>query len=146
MPVCTAAGKHTRWVRTGQATSRLLVLVVLLGLGLLWGAHGTRAATGSVTYPAGWNLVSAPVGATFTQAQGSIYTFQLGDTRYQVQSTAVGASGSWGYWAYFPRATSVTLGGISQDSGSVVAPAGGWIMIGSPSAIHPVVVTGADTV
>lgn len=146
MATTTVPVRHAALIGASRSAARLLLFAALLGLGLLSGAHSTSAAAGSVTYPAGWNLVSAPVGATFKQAQGSIYTFQIGDARYQVQSTSVGASGSWGYWAYFPTATTVTLGGISQDAGSVVAPAGGWIMIGSPSAIHQVVVSGADTV
>jgi PKD repeat protein len=100
----------------------------------------------SVTYPAGWNLVSAPGGTTFSQASGALFTFQAGDANYRSLAPAQGVSAGLGYWAFFTAATTVTFNGNGSTSASISAPAGQYVMIGNPSAANTLRVTGADSV
>lgn len=103
----------------------------------------------TVTYQPGWNLVSGPAGTLLTgptvscaataQAQpcvtGSLYTFQPGDTSYEVFPLTTPLRANLGYWAYFPTVTTVTLPDVptppaSSAGGTLTAS---FFMIGNPS-------------
>ena len=108
---------------------------------------GSTAPGGpSISYGAGWNLVSAPAGTAFAQAGNPLYTFQGNDAAYETLPNTSGVTSGFGYWAFFNVATSVTLSGASGTSASVPAPAGHWVMVGNPSASTTLTVRGADTV
>jgi PKD repeat protein len=91
-----------------------------------------------VYYPAGWNLVSGPAGTTFAKSATPLYSLQPGDADYTVVRAGVGVRPGYGYWAYFPQATSMPLTGVSTDSAAVQVPGGQWILMGNPSATSAV--------
>lgn len=100
----------------------------------------------TVTYAAGWNIVAGPAGTVFTQARGSLYTLQPGDSGYETLAAGASVVAGRGYWAFFPSAATVAFTGSGTSSGTVSAPAGQWIMVGNPGASAPVTVRGADVV
>ena len=105
----------------------------------------TPAPTGpTVTYRAGWNLVGAPAGTTFTQASNPLYNFPPGAAAYVPLPNTQPVDAGQGYWAFFSVATSVVLSGTSSSSGSVSAPAGQYVLIGNPSATQTLTIRGAD--
>jgi hypothetical protein len=106
----------------------------------------STSVAGTVTYHAGWNLVSAPAGTVITGAQSPLFTLQPGDTNYQSVPSSGPTQLGYGYWALFSKDTQVTLGPGSADSYSLELPAGQFVMIGNPSGSRPVTVTGADSV
>lgn len=99
----------------------------------------------TVTYQPGWNLVSAPAGTVFSQAQDPLYTFPPGATEYTVVPNSSALASGRGYWAFFNAATTVTLTGTPGGSASFNAPASAWFQIGNPG-IRPATVSGADSV
>lgn len=100
----------------------------------------------SVTYRAGFNLVAAPRGSTFTGAQGSLYTFHAGDSEYRTVPASQAAYSGVGYWAYFPQDVTVKLNGGGRTFISAVAKPGAWLLVGDDSATQPMTVLGADAV
>jgi len=96
-----------------------------------------------VSYPAGWNLVGAPGGTPFTRANSPLYTWQPGDTEYEVLRAALGVQGGYGYWVYFAQPTTLALTGISAPTASLMVPAGDFVMVGNPSATAAVPIHGA---
>lgn len=97
------------------------------------------------TFPAGWNLISAPEGSHLKGASGSLYTLQPGDSAYEVLPVDTALKAGWGYWANFPNGGNLDVPADSTAYRVSAAP-GQWIMIGNPSASAPATVTGADTV
>ena len=67
------------------------------------------SGTGStVTYHAGWNLVAGPRGTSFAAASSSIYTYLPTDSSYEAIPASEPAYDAYGYWAYFPKDTTVS--------------------------------------
>lgn len=104
----------------------------------------------TLSYPAGWNLISGPALAGLAQIRAPVYTRQLGDSEYQtVQRTLLdlGNADSEGFWVYLPASVTTTL---SDFYGSVpsraTVPVGQWLLIGNPSPIEPATVDGADRI
>src|SRR5690348_8222202 len=92
---------------TRRTSRRSALKLFAAGVGGLLAARlpggEARAQRIGITYPAGWNLIGGPDGSTVSGAMGSLFTFQAGDTAYQVVDTAAPLSACWGYWAYFPN-------------------------------------------
>lgn len=109
-------------------------------------ANPAPAGSTTVTYAAGWNIVAGPSGATFSQAAGALNTLQAGDSDYETLAAGAPVAAGRGYWAFFSRPVTMTLGGSSAGSVSLSAPAGQWILVGNPSATAPATVRGADLV
>jgi PKD repeat protein len=96
----------------------------------------------NVPYQPGWNLVAVPLNTTIPGPLGPMYTYQAGDTAYEmVQNTQPGL----GYWVFFNAPTTATLVAGSPQSVSLPIPAGQWVMVGNPGSF-PATVRGADVV
>ncbi len=96
--------------------------------------------TGTASYPAGWNLVGGPLGTTFP-----VQLYQLDPTgTYTTVAPNTPIQAGQGYWAYFANATNVSLTGQGQNSVSVAAPPGQWVIIANPSPTRPATIQGAD--
>lgn len=93
---------------------------------------GYAYANTVVSYPSGWNLVSAPAGTTFSAARGLLYTYQ-GSGAYTAVPGTQGVTEGWAYWAYFPSGANVTLNGAGSSSYSVSLGARQLKMVGNPS-------------
>jgi hypothetical protein len=98
-----------------------------------------------VSYPAGWDIVAGPSGTALSGYIGPLYTYQLGDTDYEV----LGADGPLvqpeGYWAYFGSTGYQMLPVRGPQTLTLNVPAQQWVMIGNPRGT-PATVTGADAV
>ena len=99
-------------------------------------------SNGSVQYATGWNLVGVPDGTTLPV---DAFLWQPRQGSYLAVPAGQPLQGGDGYWAFFTSATTVPISG-GRPSAVIDAPAGGWVMIGDPSATVPVVVNGADAV
>lgn len=135
--------------RLGRLTPASLALGSLLfAVLLLSGEPGTgrvaaQGGAATVTYHAGWNLVSAPTGTELTGAVGPAYALGPGDTDYVPlgQGELVGGRAAW---VYFAQDTTITLGRTAAEYSRVVAPAESYLLAGNPSASEAVAVSGAD--
>lgn len=107
--------------------------------------HSVRGANVGVTYRAGWNLVGGPDGTSFGGA-GNAYTFAAGDSAYESAPAVTPVTGGKGYWVYFAADTSVSLNGAGVGTLRQTLPAGQFVMIGNPSGVQAVGVSGADEV
>jgi hypothetical protein len=87
----------------------------------------------TVNYPAGWNMVGATTGTVLQGTEGPLYTWQAGDTDYEVLPHDTPLEAGVGYWAFFPQPTSVTLASVIPAYLTIPLPAGQWIMVGSAS-------------
>jgi hypothetical protein len=109
------------------------------------GTSGGGGTGVTVSYTSGWNIVSGPQGTVIPQASGPLYTYQAGNTAYQVVQPGSTLTAGQGYWAYFPVATTGTIPVASGQTLTISLPAGNWIMIGNPGNTSATV-TGADIV
>ena len=100
----------------------------------------------AIAVAAGWNLVSGPSGSVFSQCNGPLYTFQAGNTAYQVVPNTSGIVNGQGYWCFLNAPTTLSLNGQGTTSASITAPASQWVMVGNPSATQTLTVRGADSV
>lgn len=98
----------------------------------------------SVTFAAGWNLVSAPDGTVLNGISGSLATFQAGDTSYETQPSTTPLKGGRGYWAYFTSSSTQMLPLTTSGTVTVTLPAGTQVLIGNPSS-SPATVSGATS-
>jgi hypothetical protein len=123
----------------GTSTSSTLSFTITSGT--------TPPPTNGITVAtvAGWNLVGGPTGTVATGSIGPLYTFQAGDTAYEVVPTGTALTAPRGYWAYFNAPGTMTLPVVSLQTQTVTLPASQWVMIGNPGNT-PATVTGADTV
>lgn len=96
----------------------------------------------SVTYAAGWNLVSTPAGSS-NLPSGPYYALSPGATDYLKADVP---PFGFGYWAYFAGATPVMLGVGTHAPLVVEAPADVWVMVGNPSGLQTAGVQGASVV
>lgn len=89
--------------------------------------------------------MAGPSGTALSGYIGPLYTYQPGDTDYEV----LGADGPLvppeGYWAYFGGRGYETLPVTGSQTLTLTVPALEWAMIGNPGGT-PATVTGADTV
>jgi hypothetical protein len=105
---------------------------------------GGGGGTGiSVSYTFGWNIVAGPTGTVIPGAMGPLYTWQAGNTAYQVIQPGTALTALQGYWAYFASSTSGTIPVASGQTLTVSIPAGSWVMVGNPGNTSATV-TGAD--
>lgn len=99
------------------------------------------------TYQPGWNLVGGANGQTFPGAAGPLYTYQAGDTNYQILPQGTAIQAGKGYWAYFNGTTTVSLAPTSGSSTLTISvPVNQYIMVGNPSQTQAVTISGADFV
>lgn len=128
--------------------AKLAIAVFALALIVLGsGGHAlaqTPTPPQTVTYAAGWNLVAFPAGTSLAGIQGSLYTWQPGDTSYEIVQPSQGAKNGLGYWVYFPSKTTVTLAAGSNATMQVTLPAGQWAMLGDPSGTEFASIQGMD--
>jgi hypothetical protein len=132
---------------------RLRILVALLALaGILLavfvrsGAPPAAGAAGViVTYKAGWNLVGGPDGTVFNAASNA-YTLAAGDTAYESAPATTPVTAGKSYWIFFPSDTAVTLNGAGIGTLRQTLPAGQFVMVGNPSGVQAVALSGADQV
>ncbi|GEM_PF-1860153 len=116
---------------------------------LLWGGDrrapyaAAQASDATVTYHAGWNLVSVPTGTELIGAVGPAYALGPGDAGYVPlgQGELVGGRAAW---VYFAQDSTITLGRTAAEFSRVVAPPGSFVLAGDPSATDAVRVDGAD--
>src|SRR5487761_1470220 len=118
---------------------KLTVALVLLAV-LLLGQHRPAAAQTptagfSFTVPAGWNLLALPAGTNLSGVAGPLYTWQPGDTSYEVIQPSRGTKNGLGYWVYYPAPTKVTLAAGSMATMQLSMSAGQWAMLGAPSGM-----------
>jgi len=121
----------------------LTLLGALLVLAL--SSAGSSGAVSTVTYHAGWNLVGAPDGTRYAGADGPIYTLQPGDTAYESFPAGTPSAAGAGYWVYFGASRTLQVPD-GQAFVTVQLPAAQWVLIGNPSGLRTVPVTGADAV
>jgi hypothetical protein len=93
----------------------------------------------SVTYPAGANLIGVPSG---TVLQTVVYSLDGAGNQVPVPAGTPLVGGT-GYWAYFAAPTTVNLP-AGSTSATVQAPAGGYVLVGNPSATADASIRGAD--
>ena len=98
----------------------------------------------TVTYHAGWNFVAGPRGTRFSGAIGPLYTLVSGDSGYRSIPAGQPAIDGYGYWAYFPSDTTVTLDGSGGVFFTVLAQPGQWLMVGNDSGVGPMRILGAS--
>jgi hypothetical protein len=108
-------------------------------------AHNVCQQHVAVSYQAGWNLVSGPDGSRLSGAIGNLYTFQPGDTQYEVAPVDTPLVACRGYWAYFTSGGSLSPGSSQATCSPAISP-GNWVMVGNPSVEGAATVTGADSV
>lgn len=94
------------------------------------------------TLPSGWNLVT---GTAFIPGNPARYTFQAGDTGYEVVGSGESLQPTEGYWVYLNQPTGITVPYNSGPCRSLAVPAGQFIMIGNPFS-GPASVAGVDVV
>jgi len=102
----------------------------------------------AVTYKAGYNLVAGPRGTSFSAAGGSLFTYLPGDSAYETFDASQPVYNGYGFWAYFPRDTTVQLKGGNNQFFSAypyIAP-GQWFLIGNDNGTTPMRVLGATDV
>lgn len=127
-----------------------IIAILLLASGIVLSARtpllrADRAAPAqSITYPAGWNLVSGPDGSTLAGAEGLLYSLQPGDSDYQAVPANSPLRGCWGYWAYFPDGGSLNASGETDTRCDVSTLPGQWVMLGNPSATETLAFSGID--
>ncbi len=107
------------------------------------GAPPPLPGGGTATYPAGWNIVGAPDG---TVLPVDAWTWESVRGQYGRVPAGTPLSGGRGYWAYFTAAQSIPLAAGGTASVRIAAPAGGWVLIGDPSASSGATISGADAV
>jgi hypothetical protein len=114
---------------------------------LLASEAGTINAVGSqeITFPAGWNLIGSFGGPSSIGNDGPLYTFQDGDTAYEVIASGTELAANEGYWVYFDTSTVVTLFTVIPEMAQIALPAGAWILIAN-NGEATATVTGADLV
>ena len=100
----------------------------------------------TISYPAGWNLIAGfgTPAAALTGIDGPLYTYQPGDTGYEIVQASDAVLGDNGYWAYFDTATTERDPSGIVIPGARCLPAGQPIMIGNGSTIQTMSVGGAD--
>lgn len=133
---------HRPFIAPGTALGLLLSMVLLVGAS----THARAQAGNTVTYAAGWNLVSGPLGTDFSSVDGSLSTLQPADSDYETIPPTQGTLPGYGYWAYFDNDTTVTLGSGTVDEYDVTLSAGQWVMVGDPSGTQAATISGADQV
>ena len=125
--------------------SLCLLALMLSLLGRQPHAHAQAPAGGiEVTFPAGWNLVSLPAGTSLSGIPGPLYTFQSSDAGYETVQPAQGTRTGFGYWAYFPADTTLTLAAGTNAPTQIPLPAGQWVMLGDPSGTQWANIAGVD--
>ncbi len=125
----------------------LLLLCILCAVPAFRPAAQPAAAQfggATVSLPAGWNLIALPPGTTVGGLEGALYTLQPGDTTYEASELTDGTSFGYGYWAYFPHGTVISLATGRQTSYTVIAAAGQPFLIANPSGLTAASVSGAD--
>jgi len=143
-------GARARHAATRRGAVSLPLAGALL-VALLWGVAQPRAdqnaqaqAATLVHYRAGWNLVAAPTGTLFDQAQGPAYTLDpdTGENRPLGPGEVVGGRG---IWLYFAHDVSATLGKSAAEFSRAFVPPGKQVLLGNPSADQALTVSGADS-
>jgi hypothetical protein len=128
---------------------RLPAIALVLGLaGFAIGGPTALAQTGggSVNYPAGMSLVSAPPGSNLPAINGQLSTFQSGAREYQQTAPTAGTTAGYGYWASFDAPATVQLAAGTNTPYTASTLAGQWILVGDPSGTLPATVAGASAV
>lgn len=133
------------FVINGQAADELGTLPSVQGTPVQLNLTLSTAPVFSLTYPSGWNLIAWPAGSQISGAGGPLYTWQPGDSSYEVLSAGILTSTGMGYWANFPTTTTEALPYSAKLHMSRYLPAGQYVMIGDPSN-WPATVIGADSV
>ncbi len=123
----------------------LLAVPLLLAVALVAALHQQPHRTFAISYPAGWNLISAPDGSLVRGAQGPLYTFQPGDLDYEQFPATSPLHGGYGYWAFFPSGGTVDLAAGTPRYTVTLIP-GEYTMVGNPSSQMSASVEGADQV
>lgn len=131
--------------RTVRRTALLVALAVALTLWAGARTGGAAAATFTVHYTAGWNLVAGPAGSVIAGAVGPLYTYQPGDTAYESLANGTPLSEGLGYWAYFSAPATGTLPAPTTAQTTRTLPPGQFVLIGNPGDQNAAV-TGADAV
>jgi hypothetical protein len=116
----------------------LPVLVILL---VAWPARPAFAL--AANYPPGWNLVSGPEGARLVGSAGPLYTFQPGDSTYEVVQPGGSLHACVGYWAFFPGGGGLDAATVRASPCSINASSGEWAMAGNPSLTGRATLSGA---
>jgi hypothetical protein len=93
------------------------------------------------SYQAGWNLVSGPVGARFSMANGPLYTLN-DDGGYDAVSNNEPIKAGTAYWAYFDAPAQFSVPGAAVDEADFVASLSAYAMLGNPNTLFPVKLAG----
>ncbi|HEY7294224.1 MAG TPA: hypothetical protein VH916_04240, partial [Dehalococcoidia bacterium] len=101
----------------------------------------TPSAAETVSYPAGWNLVSMP-----PTGRLPVDAFDWDATKETYARVAAGEAlqPGRGYWAFFPDATTLTLPAATHDAVQFGGPEGAWLLAGNPNAAIPAAISGAS--
>lgn len=129
--------------RAGMLLPALLALVALLLFGAHRPLHLGAQSGGTVSYPAGWNLIGVPTATLLEQAQGPAYALGPDSTGYQQLGPGEEIAGR-GAWVYFPQDITVDLGRTAAEFSRTLAPAGQYVIVGNPSATETLALGGAD--
>jgi hypothetical protein len=97
----------------------------------------------SVSLAAGWDIVAGPAGSVITGAVGPLYTYQGGDSAYEVLPAGSLLQAGQSYWAYFagPAVNSIPV--ATGQTVQLQIPPSHFVMIGNPGS-GTATVTGVD--
>lgn len=110
------------------------------------GVGAPRAQAATVLYQPGMSLVARPAGTVFAAADGDLLTLDPATQQYMTHLANEPVAAGVGYFATFSGLTNVRLGADTGAAATVQAPAGGWLLVGNPSANNDASITGADVV
>jgi hypothetical protein len=123
----------------------VVLALILAAFGPRLAAPTARAAT--VAFTRGYQLVSGPDGTVFSGVFGQMYTLDVASQQFRPFDPTQPVRGGVGYFAYLAAPVAlVKMGADSHDPVSVNVPAGGYALVGNPSAYSGATVAGADAV
>jgi hypothetical protein len=85
--------------------------------------------------------VAGPEGSHITGTIGNLYTLQATDSTYETFPVSAALHGGFSYWAYFPSGGSLQMPS-SYGSAPILAAPDVWQMIGNPSSLNTVQLSG----
>jgi hypothetical protein len=129
-----------------MATYRNLAFVfALAAMALFLTLAPAAAQMASVTVGPGCQLIAGR-GDPLAGINAPVYTWQPGDTTYEIGSSSTPLKAGLGYWICPPNAVTVDLSAGSSLPTSVTVAPKQWVLIGDPSGVQAAEVTGAGDV
>jgi len=139
------AVSHRRRATIACCGGMALSIALLSGLGAWRPAAAPARAQDAVTvsYSAGWNLVSGPAGAQLPGVRGDLLELSPDGSGYTAVAADAAVIAGEGYWAFFPADTQVSLAPDNPGMTELDVTPGTWTLIGNPGS-RPVRLSGVS--